>query len=66
MRRLSLLLALLFVTPALADTLDCAVIKSTTHPFELTFDWTMIQKDKEPLTVQMHRQVIWVGNTTHA
>jgi hypothetical protein len=36
---LSPLLALLFVTPALAETLDCAVIKSTTHPFELTFDW---------------------------
>jgi hypothetical protein len=30
------LLALLFVTPAPADTLDCAVIKSTAHPFGLT------------------------------
>lgn len=34
MRRLSPLLALLFVTPALAETLDCAVIKSTTRPFD--------------------------------
>ena len=34
MRRLSPLLVLLFVTPALAETLDCAVIKSATHPFE--------------------------------
>jgi hypothetical protein len=57
MRRLLPLLALLFATPALADTLDCAVIKSTAHPFEITFDWTMTQKGKEPLTVQMRRQV---------
>ena len=57
MRRLWPLLTLLFATPALAETLDCAVIKTTTHPFELTFDWTMTQKGKEPLTVQMHQQV---------
>jgi hypothetical protein len=64
MRPLLLLLALLFVTPALAETLDCAVIKSTTHPFELTFDWTMTQKGKEPLTVQMRRQVIRKADET--
>ncbi|MEI9925438.1 MAG: hypothetical protein WDN50_20085 [Bradyrhizobium sp.] len=64
MHRLSPLLALLFATPALADTLDCAVIKSTTHPFEITFDWTMTQKGKDPLTVQMHRQVIRKADET--
>jgi hypothetical protein len=57
MRRLSLLLALLFVTPALAETLDCAVIKSATHPFELTFDWTRTEKGKDALAVQMRQQV---------
>ena len=57
MRRLSPLLALLFVTPALAETLDCAVIKSTTHPLELTFDWTRTADGKDPLAVQMRRQV---------
>jgi uncharacterized protein with GYD domain len=64
MRPLLLLLALLFVTPALAETLDCAVIKSTMHPFELTFDWTVTQKGKEPLTVQMRRQVIRKADET--
>jgi hypothetical protein len=57
MRRLSALLALLFVTPALAETLDCALIKSTMHPFELTFDWTRTQNGKEPLAVQFRQQV---------
>ena len=57
MRRLSSLLALLLVTPALADTIDCAVIKSTTRPFELTYDWTRTVGGKEPLAVQMRQQV---------
>jgi hypothetical protein len=57
MRRLSVLLALLFATPAFAETLDCALIKSATHPFELTFDWTRTQKGKDPLAVQMRQQV---------
>jgi hypothetical protein len=57
MRRLSPLLALLFVTPALAETLDCAVIKSTTRPFELTYDWTRTAGGKDPLAVQMRQQV---------
>lgn len=57
MRRLSPLLALLFVTPALADTLDCAVIKSTTRPFELTYDWTRTVGGKDPLAVQMRQQI---------
>jgi hypothetical protein len=57
MRRLSALLALLFVTPALADTLDCAVIKSTKRPFEVTYDWTRTVAGKEPLAVQMRHQV---------
>jgi hypothetical protein len=57
MRRLSPLLALLFVTPALAETLDCAVIKSTTRPLELTFDWTRTAEGKDPLAVQMRRQL---------
>jgi hypothetical protein len=57
MRRLSLLLVLLFVTPALAETLDCALIKSATHPFELTFDWTRTEKGKDPLAVQIRQQV---------
>jgi hypothetical protein len=64
MLRLSSLFALLFITPALADTLDCAVIKSTTRPFEITFDWAMTQKGKEPLTVQMRRQVIRKADET--
>ena len=57
MPRLSPLLALLFVTPALAETLDCAVIKSTTRPFELTYDWTRTAAGKDPLAVQMRQQV---------
>jgi hypothetical protein len=57
MRRLSVLLALLFATPAFAETLDCALIKSATHPFELTFDWTRTQTGKDPLVVQMRQQV---------
>ena len=57
MRRLSPLLALLLVTPALADTLDCAVIKSTKRPFELTYDWTRTLAGKDPLAVQMHQRV---------
>ena len=50
-------LAILLVTPAMADTLDCALIKSTMRPFELTLDWTSTAKGKEPLAVQMRRQV---------
>jgi hypothetical protein len=57
MRRVSALLALLFVSPAFAETLDCALIKSATHPFELTFDWTRTQTGKDPLVVQMRQQV---------
>jgi hypothetical protein len=57
MRRLSVLLALLLVTPAFAETLDCALIKSATHPFELTFDWIRTEKGKEPLAVQLRQQV---------
>lgn len=57
MRRPWPLLAMLFVTPALADSLDCALIKSTMRPFELTFDWTMTADGKDPLAVQMRRQV---------
>ena len=57
MRRLLPLLAFLFVTPALAETLDCAVIKSTTRPFELTYDWTRTAAGKDPLAVQMRQQV---------
>jgi hypothetical protein len=58
MRRLSALLALLLVTPAFGESLDCALIKSTMHPFELTFDWTRTEKGKEPLAVQFRQQVI--------
>lgn len=57
MRRLWSLLAIMLVTPALADTLDCALIKSTMRPFELTFDWTHTAAGKEPLAVQLRRQV---------
>jgi hypothetical protein len=49
MHRLLPFLALLIVTPALAESLDCAVIKSTTHSFELTLDWTRTEKGKDPL-----------------
>ena len=56
MRRLPPLLALLFVTPALAETLDCALIKSTTRPFELTYDWTRTADGKDPLAVQMRHE----------
>ena len=58
MHRLAPLLALLFVTPALAETLDCAVIKSTSRPFDITFDWTATRAGQQPLAVQMHRQII--------
>jgi hypothetical protein len=64
MRRLSVLLSFLFVTPALAETLDCALIKSTMHPFELSFDWTHTQRGKEPLAVQMRQQVIRKADET--
>lgn len=57
MRRLWPLLAMSFVTPALADTLDCALIKSTMRPFELTIEWTGTADGKAPLAVQMRRQV---------
>jgi hypothetical protein len=57
MRRLWPLLALWLVTPALAETLDCALIKSATHPFEVTFDWIRTEKGKEPLAVQLRQQV---------
>ena len=57
MRQLPLLLALLLVTPTLAETLDCAVIKSTMRPFELTYDWTRTVGGKDPLAVQMRQQV---------
>ncbi|WP_158813752.1 hypothetical protein [Methylocapsa sp. S129] len=57
MRRLSPLLALLFVTSAHAETLDCALIKSTAHPLELTFDWTHTAAGKDPLAVPMRRQI---------
>ena len=57
MRRLWSLLAIVLATPAPADTLDCALIKSTMRPFELTIDWTRTAVGKEPLAVQIHRQV---------
>jgi hypothetical protein len=64
MRCLSALLALLFATPAFAETLDCALIKSATHPFELTFDWTRTQKGREPLAVQMRQQISRTADET--
>ena len=57
MYRLLPFLTLLIVTPALAESLDCAVIKSPTHSFELTLDWTRTAKGKDSLAVQMHQQV---------
>ncbi len=64
MHRLLPFLALLIVTPALAESLDCALIKSTTHSFELTLDWTRTEKGKDPLAVQMHQQVTRKANET--
>jgi hypothetical protein len=65
MRRLWPLLALLLsVTPAFADTLDCAVIKSTALPVELAFDWTWTEAGKDPLAVQMRRQIIRSADET--
>jgi len=58
MRRLWALLAMLSVTPAGAETLDCAQIKSTLRPFELTIDWTGKKEGKDPLVMPMRRQVI--------
>jgi hypothetical protein len=49
MRRLWPLLFLLLVSPAVADALDCAVIKST--------DWTTTEHGKDPLAVPMRQQV---------
>ena len=64
MRRLLGLLALLLACPAAADTLDCALIKSTTDPFELTLDSTSVKDGKEPVTVQTRRQVIRKAGAT--
>jgi hypothetical protein len=57
MRRLPGLLLLFFAFPASAETLDCALIKSTTNPFELTLDSTSTKEGKEPVTTQTRRQV---------
>jgi hypothetical protein len=57
MRRLSPLLALLLVTPAGAETLDCAAMKSTTRAFELAIDSTDKSVGKDPYTLQIRRQV---------
>jgi hypothetical protein len=64
MRRLLPLLALLLVTPASAETLDCAVIKSAAHPIEITFDWTLTRPGKDPLVVQQLRQVTRTADET--
>ena len=52
------------VTPALAESLDCALIKSTKRSFELTLDWIRTEKGKEPLAVQAHQQVIRKADET--
>ncbi len=57
MRRLLPLLAVAFGAPAAADTLDCAVIKSTTRAFELAIESTDKSVGKEPYTLHMRRQV---------
>ncbi len=57
MRRLLCLLAVAFVSPAAADTLDCAVIKSTPRAFELAIDYTDKSVGKDPVTLAMRRQV---------
>lgn len=57
MRRLWPLLAMVVAAPAQADTLDCALIKTTLRPFELALDWSGTAPGKEPLAVQMRRQV---------
>ena len=51
MRRLPGLLFLFLAFPAAAETLDCALIKSTTNPFELTLDSTSTKEGKEPVTI---------------
>jgi hypothetical protein len=57
MRRLLPLLAVAFGAPAAADTLDCAVIKSTTRAFELAIESTDKSVGKDPTTLHMRRQV---------
>jgi hypothetical protein len=57
MRRLLPLLALAFGGPAAADTLDCAVMKSTTRAFELAIDSTDASTGKDPYTLRLRRQV---------
>jgi hypothetical protein len=57
MRRLPGLLLLFLAFPAAAETLDCALIKSTTNPFELTLDSTSTKQGKEPVTTQTRRQI---------
>jgi hypothetical protein len=64
MRRLCALLAFLLITPAAAETLDCAVIKSAAHPFEITLDWTRTEKGKDPLAVQVRQQIIRTADET--
>jgi hypothetical protein len=57
MRRLLALLALTSAVPAGAETLDCALIKSTTNPFELAMDSTSTKGALEPTTTKTRRQV---------
>jgi hypothetical protein len=57
MRRLFALLALSSTIPASAETLDCAVLKSTMNSFELAMDSTMKKANEDPNTRQTRRQV---------
>ena len=57
MRRLLPLLALLLISPAAAETLDCAVIKSTEKAFELAMDGTSTVPGKEATAMKIRRQV---------
>jgi hypothetical protein len=57
MRWLLSLLVLSTAFPALAETIDCAALKSTPIAFELAFDWTRTKPGEEPVTRQTIRQV---------
>jgi hypothetical protein len=58
MRWLLSLLVLSTAFPAIAQTPDCAALKSTPVAFEVAFDWTFTKPGKEPDA----RQTLWQVN----
>jgi hypothetical protein len=57
MRWLLSLLVLSTAFPVVAETIDCAALKSTPIAFEVTSDWTRTKPGEEPITKQTLKQV---------